>query len=42
MLHHSDNEERCTRFQPSISKEEADARLERWSKAVELSYNLSE
>ena len=42
VLHHSDAGDTCTRFEPSISKEEADTRLARWDKAVQLSYNLSE
>lgn len=41
VLHHSDDEA-WTRFQPSIAKEEVDKRLARWSKHVELSYNLDE
>lgn len=42
MLHHSDVGGTCTRFEPSIPKEEADTRLACWDKAVQLSYNLSE
>lgn len=29
-------------FEPRISAEEADARLAKWNKAVQLSYGLSE
>lgn len=40
VLNHSEDEA-VTQFEPSISKEEADERLARWSNHVELSYDLS-
>ena len=41
VLNHGDDEDACTRYLPSITSEEAQDRLERWNKAVLLSYNLS-
>ena len=42
MLHGTDTEDNATTFQPSIAGAEADRRLAKWDRAVQLSYGLAD